>query len=179
MNNELNITGLKHGALAGGIGAIISFILIMIGRELYMGVSGFVGVIVAFSVLIRLGRHERNLHYEGYLSYFGAFVYASILFFISGYIAEVAHISICNYIDPKIKEIMLTEGLKSSEQAFRMLNLEEKEIDKSLDELETSLKMSFSYYSLISNSYILLIRAIFLGAIGAFFIKKSRPDFEE
>lgn len=179
MNNELNIVGLKHGGLAGAIAAVFSLFLIMLGREYYLAASGVGTLAIALFVLVRFGRQERDTNHDGYLSYLAAFVYASILFFISGYIAEAIHITICNYFDPQIKKMMLTDGLKSSEEAFRMLGLSEKEIDDNLDELEISLKKSFSYYSLISNSWALLVRGMFFGAIGAFFIKKSKPDFSE
>ncbi len=179
MNNELNITALKHGAILGGVGAILAFLLIMVSRDLYMSMSGLGIPLLTFVMLVFLGIKERREHFDNTLNYLAAFVYASIAFFIMGTMTSFANITILNYVDPEIQNVLMNEGLADAEDTFRMLGLDESDIDEQMINLEIQLKNSFSYLFLLTNSWAQLISAVFFGAIAALFIRKSKPDFAE
>jgi hypothetical protein len=179
MNNELNITGLRHGALAGGIGVISGILFILISKETYLSLSGITNFIAPIMVLLIFGKKERDNNHGGHLKYLESFVYASILIFISGQITTITQITAFKYIFPEHQETLIEESMKASEAFMRAMGYDEKLIDEGLDQAERTVKMSFSYYAMLANSWASLLGSMFLGAIGAFFIKKSRPDLEE
>ncbi|MFY0627895.1 MAG: DUF4199 domain-containing protein [Reichenbachiella sp.] len=179
MNNELNITGLKHGGIIGGLAAIVSLLLIMISRDLYMTMSGIGIPLMSLTLFILLGIKERKEQYDNALDYGEAFIYSAIALFIVGYMTSFVNISIIRFIDPEIQNVLLNEGMAQAEKMFEMVSMSEKEIDEQMINMEIELKNSFNYMSLVSKSWAHLLSAAFLGAIAAIFIKKSQPDFAE
>jgi len=179
MNNELNITGLKHGAILGVIGSILAFLLISVSRDLYMSISGLGIPLLTLILLIVIGIKERKEKFDNSLNYLAAFVYASIALFIMGNISSLTSVTILNYVDPEIQNILLKEGMADAEKTFRMFGLDEGDIDEQMINLEAQLKNSFQYSSILTNSWAQLLSALFFGTIAAFFIRKSQPDFAE
>lgn len=183
MNNELNVSGLKHGVIIGGIGAIVTFILTIIGRDTFIELNGIMTLTISIGLVISFGRRERRQIFNNELNYLAAFVYASVAYFIAFFMGQLSNIAVYQLIDPGIKEVLMTQGMEAVEEGLRMsqnwIDMGETEVDKMLDQAERDLKQSFTIYSVVTNSWATLLGALFLGAISALFIRKAKPDFSE
>lgn len=183
MNNELNITGVKHGLIIGGISAIIAFLMILAGHNMYIEMKDWLTFFISIGMVIYFGRKERIEKYNGYMNYAAMFFYSAITLFIAGMLSQTAHVIVCNVIDPSIKDVIMEKGMIAIEETLRiaggLVKMSESEIDKALDQGERDLRKSFSPYSILANSWISLIWSIILGAIMALFLKKRKPDFVE
>lgn len=177
MNNELNIIGLKHGGILGGLSSILAFLLIMIGRDTYMTFSGLGIPIIAFALLLYFGIKERKENFNNELPYVAALFYAAIALFINGILASITNIVILNFIDPGIQDVLLNEGMAEAEKMYEMLGLGAGKLDEMMAELEAQIKNSFKFISILTNSWAQLLSAVIFGAIAAIFIKKNKPDF--
>ncbi len=178
MNNELNITGVKHGLITGAIIALVVIGCGAAGRNLYMGVAQWLAMGLTLALPIYLGFKERE-KLEGYLSWTPAFVYLGIIFFISAVFWEFADVTVLGVIDPGIIDVMLEESMPAAEQAMRMFIDDESLIDQQMAEAEIQIRKKGSYMFLLSTSWWFVVKAAALGALAALIIKKKKPDFEE
>ena len=178
MNNELNITGLKHGLITGLAIAMVVISFAFISREAYMGIAVWCALGLSIGLPIYLAFKERD-RLGGYLSYSEAFVYLGIVFFITSFFWEFADVTVLGVIDPPILDVMLEQSMPAAEEAMRMFIDDESLIEQQLNEAELQIRKKGSYFFLISNSWWFVVKAVVLGALVALIIRKNKPDFEE
>ncbi|UXP34010.1 DUF4199 domain-containing protein [Reichenbachiella agarivorans] len=179
MNSELNKKALLHGAIIGSVGIAISIIAYLISDDAYFSWRSITLMIVSFSLLIHLGRKERKTNHEGFLSFAEAFWYCSITMFITIYCNEIFYIFVFNVLNPALQDVFIAQSIESTEQMLMIFEKDMSKIDESISEIERQVRNSFKPFSLIANSWQILTQAMIVGLIGALFIKKSKPLFEE
>lgn len=179
MDADLNKKGLIDGAKVGAIGVAISLLFYMMGVEAFLGYRGIVLVITSLTLLILWGRKERNINYEGYLEYNDAFWYCAIAIFIMSYINEINYIFILNIVDPDLQKIFLEQSIEATEKGLMLFQNDQSIIDETITEIEIQIRNSFLPFSLIANSWQVLMQSMFFALIPALFLRKSRPLFEE
>lgn len=179
MNAALNKKGLINGAKIGAIGVVISLLFYLMGAEAFLSFRGIVLMTVSMVLLIIWGRKERKENHEGYLSYNEAYWYCAIAIFIMSYMNEVNYIFIFNVLNPELQEIFLNQSIESMEKGLMLFQSDQSLIDKTITDIEFQVKNSFLPFSLVANSWQLLVQSMFLALIAALFLRKSKPLFEE
>ncbi|MGL1889237.1 MAG: DUF4199 domain-containing protein [Reichenbachiella sp.] len=180
MNAELNKKGILYGLQLGGIGILISLITYFISVDTYIGNIRQIGMMITSIVLfVYWGRKERNEHFGGYMEYQDAYWFTTIILFITIYIGEITFIIMHNMINPEMKTIIIEQSMEEGEKFMLMFNFDQSEIDEMVIQTEHKLKNAFKPFSLLANSWQVLLQAMFFALVMALFIKKKRPLFDE
>ncbi|RJE73135.1 DUF4199 domain-containing protein [Reichenbachiella sp. MSK19-1] len=178
MNYDLNKKGLLHGAIIGLVGIGISLVAYLISSDAYFSWRSITLMIVSFGLLIYLGRKERSKNHEGHLTYAEAYWYSGIAFFIMIYFNEVFYIFVFNVLNPDLQDIFIQKSIESTEQMLLLFEKDMSKVDESISEIERQVRNSFKPFSLIANSWQILMQAMVAALIAALFLRKSKPLFE-
>ncbi|PIB36374.1 hypothetical protein BFP72_13700 [Reichenbachiella sp. 5M10] len=165
--------------MIGGVGIAISLFAYLISNNAYFTWRSIALISISFGLLIYLGRKERRESHDGFLTYMEAYWYAAIALFIMMYLNEIFYIFVFNVLNPGLQEVFLQQSIESTEQMYLLFEKDQSVIDDSLKEIEIQLRNSFKPFSLIANSWQILMQAMSVALIAALFLKKSKPLFEE
>lgn len=179
-NKNMLSEAMKTGVILAALSIIITLLIYIIDVTILADWKLGIGIlIVAFVIVVRLGKKFRDEELEGGFMEFGeAFKYGFVAFFISSIISMLFTILLYEVVDPELPKIITDQAMENTEAMLENFGTPSETIDETLEQMESDMEGKFTAMGILSGSWIYILTSAFFALIAGAIIKKKKPEFE-